>query len=170
MLLLRPVLSKFMQLKNIRMIYANNLLLQNSKVEVGSKASLTRTILAEDIEKFCVVSGDTNPVHSGAKAVVHGAFLNAMVSCVMGTKIPGAGSMVVSQALRYPNPCNVGETVSVSVIVTGMKADLIKCRYVVMAQQGDDVMSSRPVLTGEASLITIANQKKRAAKNKNIVA
>ncbi|KAF4533025.1 hypothetical protein B566_EDAN000717 [Ephemera danica] len=141
--------------------------LLSDTVEVGQKATLTRLITENDVKIFSEVSGDTNPVHTGNQAVVHGAFLNSLVSCIMGTKLPGPGSMVVSQSLKYPNPCMVGETVTVSVIVTGMKADLIKCRYTVMAQLGEEINSSRPVLTGEASLITKQNQQKRAAKNRD---
>lgn len=134
------------------------------KVEVGKSATMSRTIVAADVQHFAEISGDTNPVHSGEAAVVHGAFLNAMVSCVMGTELPGPGSMVVSQSIKYPNPCHVGDTVTVSVAVTGMKADLIKCRYSVMAQSGSEVASSKPVLTGEANLIMSDNQRRRAAK------
>jgi acyl dehydratase len=159
MLLLKSGVFKFL-IK--RLIYSNSVLLNN--IDVGKSATLSRTILQEDVENFCELSGDKNPVHSGANAVVHGAFLNSIVSCVMGTQLPGPGSMVASQSIRYPNPCYLGETVTVSVMVTGMKADLIKCRYNVMAQKGDDIKNSRPVLTGEANLIMRDNQKRRAAK------
>ncbi|CAB3366635.1 Hypothetical predicted protein [Cloeon dipterum] len=121
----------------------------------------------EDVENFTLLSGDSNPVHQGPNAVVHGAFLNSLVSCIMGTKVPGPGCMVASQNIKYPNPCQVGEFVEVSVILTGMKMDLIKCRYTVMAKPNKDssLAESRLVLSGDANLIKIEDQKKRA-KNK----
>ncbi|XP_065333293.1 LOW QUALITY PROTEIN: armadillo repeat-containing protein 7 [Cloeon dipterum] len=134
--------------------------------QIGDKASFTRTITMEDVENFTLLSGDSNPVHQGPNAVVHGAFLNSLVSCIMGTKVPGPGSMVASQNIKYPNPCHVGEFIEVSVILTGMKMDLIKCRYTVMAKPNKDstLAESRLVLSGDANLIKIEDQKKRAKK------
>jgi acyl dehydratase len=140
-----------------------------STLEIGQKASLTRKITQEDVDKFSSLSGDTNAIHAGPKAVVHGAFLNSLVSCVMGTKMPGPGSMVVSQAIKYPNPCRVGDFVEVSVILTGMKMDLIKCRYTIMAkpEENSPLAESKLVLTGDANLIMAENQKKRAKRKKS---
>jgi len=139
-----------------------------STLEIGQKAAITRTIVQEDVDKFSALSGDTNSIHSGPNGVVHGAFLNSLVSCVMGTKMPGPGSMVVSQTLKYPNPCRVGEFVEVSVILTGMKMDLIKCRYTIMAKPREDsaLAESRVVLSGDANLIMAENQKKRSKRKK----
>ncbi|RZC14248.1 follicle cell protein 3C-1 [Asbolus verrucosus] len=88
------------------------------KLNVGDKVSVSRIIKKEDVEKFTELSGDTNPIHSTCgqeRAIVHGAFLNALVSRVIGTKLPGPGAMVISQTLNFPNKCYVDEEVKILV-------------------------------------------------------
>lgn len=93
-------------------------------LEVGAKASFSRPLSQADVDAFTALSGDSNPVHQGPKAVVHGALLNALVSCAMGTKMPGPGSMVTSQTIKYPNPCHAGEWVTVNnLMFTGSQSD-----------------------------------------------
>ncbi|XP_059486955.1 uncharacterized protein LOC132203304 [Neocloeon triangulifer] len=137
-----------------------------SAVQIGQKGLLTREVTQADVEIFSEVSGDLNPVHREG-GVVHGAFLNSLVSCVMGTQVPGPGCMVHSQSLRYPNPCPVGHIVEVSVVVTGAKMDLVKCRYSVMARPKDAPLSETVlVLSGEANLIMAQDQQKRVKRKK----
>jgi len=51
-----------------------------------------------------------------------------------------------------------------------MKMDLIKCRYTIMAKPREDspLAEARLVLSGDASLIMVENQKRRAKKRTKI--
>jgi hypothetical protein len=85
----------------------------SAALELGAKASFSRRLSQTDVDAFTALSGDSNPVHRGPRAVVHGALLNALVSCAMGTLMPGPGSMVVGQTIKYPQPCHAEEWVTV---------------------------------------------------------
>ncbi|KAK7070381.1 Armadillo repeat-containing protein 7 [Halocaridina rubra] len=91
----------------------------------GDTVTLAKKITQEDVEKFAKLSGDTNPIHIDRvyvknrtnfdDCVVHGALLNGLVSGVIGTRLPGPGTLVVKQELNFPSPCYVGEEVNLTV-------------------------------------------------------
>jgi 3-hydroxybutyryl-CoA dehydratase len=92
--------------------------------QVGQEASLTRTITAEEIEAFCALSGDINPLHRddafamrrGFKSrVAHGALLNAYVSQVIGTQLPGLDCLLQSLNMRYVKPVYGGMAIVTNV-------------------------------------------------------
>lgn len=128
----------------------SNKSLEVNNIPIGKVVSASRTMTIQDIEKFTELSGDTNIIHNHERqenAVVHGAFLNSLVSAVIGTKLPGSGCLVVHQTLNFPNKCYVGETVDVTVEVVEnrkiMKVDFI-C---------DVKEKKKTVLYGSAKLI-----------------
>ena len=88
---------------------------------VGMTASFSKTIPDADLVLFVGVSGDTNPVHldedyaSGTMfkgRVAHGALTASFISTVLGTKLPGPGSIYVAQTLKFKAPVHVGNTVT----------------------------------------------------------
>lgn len=116
----------------------------------GEQAILTKKITASDIQKFIDLSGDSNPVHSGnigQRALVHGAYLNSLVSCVMGTKLPGPGTLVVKQTLNFPNKCFVDDIVTVTV-------KILDARKIIKVEFSCDVQAeNKTVLYGTAHLV-----------------
>ncbi|XP_047120990.1 LOW QUALITY PROTEIN: uncharacterized protein LOC124804739 [Schistocerca piceifrons] len=118
-----------------------------TKLEVGNEASVRRTITVEDLDKFGSLIGDYNTVHSGVRPIVHGAFLNGLVSGVIGTKLPGPGSIVVQELLRFPNSCHVGDTVNVTVRITEVRK-LVSCSFSCVCESDNKV-----VMEGTAKLI-----------------
>ena len=80
------------------------------------------TLSAALVEKFAEFSGDRNPVHLEAEAArefgfarpfAHGAILSAIVSKLIGMKVPGPGAVWMSQSMEWARPLYVGETVKV---------------------------------------------------------
>jgi len=93
------------------------------EITVGMSASLTHKLSQEDIKLFAAISGD--PVlHSFArggsaigKPPAHAALGGALLSRLIGTKLPGPGSNVVSESIHYERPVAVDEYVTVTVTV-----------------------------------------------------
>lgn len=94
------------------------------EIAVGDSASITRSLAREDIELFAIASGDVNPAHLDPayaetdpfhEIVAHGMWGGALISAVLGTKLPGPGTIYVSQELRFRAPVAVGDTVTVTV-------------------------------------------------------
>jgi acyl dehydratase len=97
------------------------------EIRIGDSADLTRTLRPQDIELFAVMSGDVNPAHIDAdyarddmfhRIIAHGMWGGALISAVLGTELPGPGSIFVSQSLRFDTPVGVGDTVKVHISVT----------------------------------------------------
>ncbi len=101
------------------------------EIQIGDSASLSRTLSKEDIELFAVMSGDVNPVHVDEqfaqddmfhKIIAHGMWGGALISTVLGTELPGAGTMYHSQTLNFRHPIVIGDTVVVTVAVREKRA------------------------------------------------
>ena len=81
--------------------------------QIGESASLARTLTNKDIELFAIMSGDVNPAHVDAefaksdmfhKIVAHGMWGGALISTVLGTELPGPGTIYLGQTLRFLQP------------------------------------------------------------------
>ena len=101
-------------------------------LEVGMTASFARTITEADIVLFCGISGDTNPVHLNedyAKTtmfkgrIAHGMLTAALISTVLGTKLPGPGAIYVTQNLKFLAPVRAGDTVNATATVREINAE-----------------------------------------------
>ena len=89
-------------------------------LSIGQSASYTRTITESDIQQFGAVSGDLNPLHFDedyAKTTIfrgriaHGMLSASFLSTVLGTQLPGAGSIFLSATIRFKAPVRIGDTV-----------------------------------------------------------
>lgn len=78
-----------------------------------------RTITQSDVDQFTKLTGDTNFIHTiecpPEKRCVHGALLNAIVAGVIGTKLPGFGTLVLQQDFAFPYKCVCDEEITICV-------------------------------------------------------
>ncbi|WP_022704565.1 bifunctional enoyl-CoA hydratase/phosphate acetyltransferase [Pseudorhodobacter ferrugineus] len=97
------------------------------EIAVGDHAELTRRLKPQDIELFAVMSGDVNPAHVDADyakddmfhgIIAHGMWGAALISAVLGTELPGPGTIFLDQSLKFEAPVGLGDTVTVRVEVT----------------------------------------------------
>ncbi|MHA3976775.1 bifunctional enoyl-CoA hydratase/phosphate acetyltransferase [Halovulum sp. GXIMD14794] len=98
------------------------------EIEVGDTAELTRVLTAKDIDLFAIVSGDVNPTHvdpefaAGSEehhVVAHGMWGGSLISAVLGTELPGPGTIYRDQRLSFHRTMTQGDQVTVRVQVTG---------------------------------------------------
>lgn len=97
------------------------------EIAVGDSAELTRRLKPQDIELFAVMSGDVNPEHVDAEyaktdmfhgVIAHGMWGGALISAVLGTELPGPGTIFLNQSLEFAAPVGLGDTVTVRVEVS----------------------------------------------------
>jgi len=97
------------------------------EIKVGDSASLVRTLTADDIKLFAVMSGDVNPAHVDEeyarsdqfhKIIAHGMWGGALISTLLGTKLPGPGTIYLGQTLAFRRPVSAGDTITVTVTAT----------------------------------------------------
>ena len=94
------------------------------ELKPGDTASLVRTLTHKDIEVFAIMSGDANPAYVDEafaksdlfhKVVAHGMWGAALISTVLGTQLPGPGTVYVDQTLHFLRPVGLGDTITVTV-------------------------------------------------------
>jgi phosphate acetyltransferase len=103
-------------------------------IVIGQMATQTRTLTGEDIRAFAIVSGDVNPAHLDAEyaahslfhgVIAHGMWGGALISTVLGTQLPGPGTIYLEQDLHFVKPIRIGDTLTISVVVAS-KEDVNK--------------------------------------------
>lgn len=128
-----------------------------AEIAIGDTASVTRTLSRKDIQLFALLSGDGNPAHIDSqfagtdifrKVIAHGMWGGGLLSAVLGTELPGPGTIYLGQSLRFLRPVAIGDSITCSVTVTARQPDrnviLLDCRCV--NQDGETV------ITGEAEV------------------
>lgn len=112
----------------------------------------TRIVTQADVDRFADVSGDHNPIHKATHPIehrcVHGALLNALVSGIIGTRMPGPGCIVLSQQFAFPAKCVVDKEIELLVQLIESRK-ILKVAYSVT--QCDKV-----VFEGTAKLIKVS--------------
>lgn len=101
-------------------------------LSVGDHASLTMALTAQSVEAFADVTGDANPVHLDdafaattrfGRRIGHGMWAGSLISSVLGTRLPGPGTIYLSQTLQFVAPIYIGDQVTARVEVTAIRAD-----------------------------------------------
>jgi len=97
-----------------------------SRLKIGDVASCDFVVDEQSVATFAELSADDNPLHMDeqiAKAcgfprrVAHGMLALSGISRLIGTQLPGPGSLWISQELRFPTPVLVGDALTAKVVV-----------------------------------------------------
>jgi phosphate acetyltransferase len=139
------------------------------ELEIGETASLTHTLTTQDVRTFAAMTGDTNPIHLDAAyasrtpfhtVIAHGMWGASLISTVIGTRMPGPGTICMNQRWQFVRPVHVGDTLTARVSVAIKDAHThhitLACRC--SNQHGDDV------ITGSAQVLAPQEKVFRTAK------
>jgi phosphotransacetylase/acyl dehydratase len=97
---------------------------------VGDTVSLSHTVTQRDIDLFAVATGDVNPAHVDPvyaetdmfhHIIIHGMWGAGLISAVLGTELPGPGTIYLGQELRFLHPVSIGDTMTAKVTVREKK-------------------------------------------------
>jgi 3-hydroxybutyryl-CoA dehydratase len=103
---------------------------------------------------FTAVSLDTNPIHLDAEAakqtvfgerIAHGMLSASLISALLGTRLPGPGSIYMRQSLRFVAPVKIGDTVKATVEVVSLNPEKKRATLKTICMVGDEL-----VIEGEA--------------------
>ncbi len=126
-------------------------------LSVGMTAALERTVSQRDVTRFAEVTGDSNPLHFDAgfaattvfgAPIAHGILSAGYISAVIGTRLPGPGTIYLSQNLRFRAPVRIGDTVTARVTVAAVDRARRRVRLETVCRVGGEV-----VLDGEALVV-----------------
>ncbi len=124
------------------------------ELSLGQSAQMVRTVTEADIVQFAEVSGDNNPVHLDEAfaaqtpfktRIAHGMLSAAYISAVIGTQLPGPGTIYMQQALRFKRPVMIGDEVTTVATIT--EIDPVKGR---VSLDTVCLVGGKPVIEGEA--------------------
>ncbi|PWC73837.1 bifunctional enoyl-CoA hydratase/phosphate acetyltransferase [Azospirillum sp. TSH58] len=138
------------------------------EIQIGQQASLSRRLTMSDIELFATVSGDINPAHLDEeyaadsqfhKVIGHGMWSGSLISAVLGTLLPGPGTIYLGQDLRFKRPVGLGDVITVTVTAKEKHAEknIVVFDCVARNQDGKEVVS------GLAEVIAPTRKVRRAA-------
>jgi len=130
-------------------------------MQPGDVAEMRRLITADDLYVFAAASGNANPMHlqdsdldgdGQTERVAPGMFMASLISAVLGTQLPGPGTLYRRQVLDFDARAHAGEEVMVRVEVLDKHANgaggIVRLKTEVR-RLGDDAV----VLSGEAEVI-----------------
>ncbi|MGC4116285.1 MAG: MaoC family dehydratase [Myxococcales bacterium] len=124
------------------------------RFNVGDQATQSRTVTEADVVIFGGVTGDLNPAHfdeAWAKntrfggRIAHGMLTAGYISAVLGMKLPGPGTIYMSQTLKFTAPVKIGDTITAKVEVV----EIIENKRMRLATTATN-QEGKVVLEGEA--------------------
>ena len=123
-------------------------------MKVGMTAAVSKVLDDAAVRAFATLSGDVNPAHLDddyaattrfGRRIAHGMLTASLLSTVIGTRLPGKGTIYLSQSLRFRRPVFVGDEVTAEVEVTAIDEQrqrvTLACRC---------IANGKEVLSGEA--------------------
>jgi len=126
------------------------------EIAIGDSASLSRSLSKDDIALFAVMSGDVNPAHLDEpyaeasmfhRIIGHGMWGGSLISTVLGTRLPGPGTIYLGQDLSFRKPVGLGDTITVTVTAKEKRPEkhivVFDCRCV--NQKGEEVITGTAV-------------------------
>ena len=125
-------------------------------LSVGMREAISKTVENEDVIGFAELSGDHNPIHLSEHfarktrfggRIVHLLYTASLISAVIGMRLPGPGSVYISQTLNFLGPVMIGDVVDISVEVLELTEKGRRVRLQCECRVGD-----RIVLEGQGIL------------------
>jgi 3-hydroxybutyryl-CoA dehydratase len=126
-------------------------------MKIGDFAEFGKTLTEADVLMFSAASGDTNPVHLNQEyaettpfktRIVHGILTAGLISTLLGTRLPGEGTIYLSQSSRFKAPVPIGSTVNARVTVVELDETKKRVKFATQC-----TVAGKVVLEGESLVI-----------------
>ncbi len=117
-------------------------------IKIGQKASLQKRFTAQEVVNFSAVSMDKNLIHTDpeyakgtqfGQCIVQGPFVESMIGGVLGSQLPGSGTIYLSHETKFVKPVFINELVTANVEVVDIKLhnNIITLRTWVEKENGE---------------------------------
>lgn len=135
-------------------------------IRLGMQATYSKTITEADIVLFAGVSGDNNAVHTNEEfaattifgtRIAHGFLTASVISAAIANRLPGPGTIYLSQQLNFRAPVRPGQTVHACVTVKAVDVARRRVTLETVCRVGNTV-----VIDGEALVMTTSAAKRLA--------
>ena len=138
-------------------------------LQLNQTDKIERKITEKDIDNFAKLTGDNNPVHTNLdfakktifkQKVAHGFLSASLISTLIATKLPGPGSIYLSQNLKFLAPVFIDDLVIVKVTVKEIDHEKKKVKL-----QTECFKNEKKIISGEA--VVLVNSKKDFKNNES---
>ena len=126
------------------------------ELHVGMMAEKAVEVTEARIAQFAEASDDFNPVHMDEAfasktayrgRIAHGLLSASFGSAVVGTILPGAGSIYLTQTLAFHKPVRIGDVVIARITVAAV--DEVSARVTLRCE---GYVNDEPIMDGEATV------------------
>ena len=121
------------------------------ELHIGDSAEFTKTVTEGDVYLYAGVTGDLNPAHVNQVAaeasmfkgrIAHGMLTAGFISAVLGTQLPGPGTIYMGQELSFLKPVYFGDTITAKCEVSEIiKEKIVKLKTTATNQKGELVLA-----------------------------
>jgi phosphotransacetylase/acyl dehydratase len=138
------------------------------ELEEGMEASIDRTVTPQDLYVFAHASGNTNPMHmpgvdvdgdGSIDTVAPSLWVGSLVSSVLGTMLPGAGTLYREQSFKFETRARIGDRLTIRVKCTDKKR---KPRAVfdtiVVNERGETVLEGEAEVDAPLHTVVLADK------------
>ncbi|MCL1917509.1 MAG: MaoC family dehydratase [Peptococcaceae bacterium] len=128
------------------------------QLEIGQKASFSKTVTETDVYLFAGVTGDINPAHVNEEyakntmfkgRIAHGMLSAGFISAVLAMNLPGPGTIYIAQTLKFRAPVRFGDTITATVEVLEKNEEKNRVILKTVCSNQDN----KVVLEGEATVM-----------------
>ena len=127
------------------------------QLQKGDCDTFSKTISESDVYLYAGITGDLNPAHVDEEyarntffksRIAHGMLTGGLISTVVGTKLPGPGSIYREQNLVFLAPVRFGDTITARVEVSEMdiEKNKITLHTTCTNQEGTRVVDGKAVI------------------------
>ncbi len=140
-------------------------------INKGDTAAVETTLSADLVDRISMISQDDNPLHMEEEVarelgfprrVAHGLLAVCAISRLIGTKLPGPGSLWIAQDLQFTSPVFVGDRIRASVTVERVSR---AARIVILRVEVRDLERDSVVLSGTTTVKIPLSLKKEAKRD-----
>jgi 3-hydroxybutyryl-CoA dehydratase len=123
-------------------------------LQLNDSARRTVVVSRQLVDGFAELTGDDNPVHLDeayaattpfGRCIAHGMLAGGVISTVLAKDLPGPGTIYLGQNLKFSAPIFVGDTLTITVSVVGLRPEKRIATLSTVGHVGD-----REVVAGEA--------------------
>ena len=128
-----------------------------TELNIGDSGQFVKTISEADIYLYAGITGDMNPAHINeayAKdtifkgRIAHGMLTAGFISAVLGTTMPGPGTIYLKQDLKFLAPVKIGDTITAKAEITELiqEKNLVTMLTTCTNQDGKLVLDGKAVV------------------------
>jgi 3-hydroxybutyryl-CoA dehydratase len=128
------------------------------QLTLGDRAEFSKTVSESDVYLYAGLTGDLNPAHINeayAKKtffktrIAHGMLIAGFISTVLGTQLPGHGTIYLRQEVNFLAPVHIGDTITAQVELVEIMAEKKQARFktICVNQEGSKVLDGEAVVS-----------------------